>query len=251
MDRPDLDLLTASFRDDPVLDIALTHALLREVGAGRRPPALRIFRPGPTAAFGKLDRLLPGLAAACARARALGRTPLIRLAGGRAAVYDERCVVVEHISAEDDSTAGLQARFEAQARHLRRALLDLGADARIGELPGEYCPGTHSINVAGTTKVAGIAQRTIRGAALTTAVIVVGGGAELRTAVAEIYGALGRAVDPGVAGSVDEARSGLDADAVAARVWAAYAASATLSPQTVGDDLLARAERLRAEHAAP
>ena len=80
---------------------------------------------------------------------------------------------------------------------------------RVGELPGEYCPGGHGINVGGHTKVAGIAQRTIRGAALTTAVLVVGGGDDLRRAVAAIYAALGRDADPAVAGALDDARAGI------------------------------------------
>ena len=77
-------------------------------------------------------------------------------------------------------TAGLQARFEAQSALLRDALAGLGADARIGELAGEYCAGAHSINLGGRIKVVGIAQRAIRHGALTTAVIVVGGGGRLR-----------------------------------------------------------------------
>jgi hypothetical protein len=45
---------------DPVLDIAVAHALLVDVAAGRRPDALRVFRPAATAAFGRLDALRPG-----------------------------------------------------------------------------------------------------------------------------------------------------------------------------------------------
>ncbi len=56
-----------------------------------------------------------GFAAACDAARRHGHTPVIRPAGGHAAVYDQRCVVVEHVSAEEDVTAGLQDRFAAQS----------------------------------------------------------------------------------------------------------------------------------------
>ena len=83
----------------------------------------------------------------------------MRSVGGHAAVFDERCVVVERITHEEDATAGLRARFEDQSRRVRDALAALGADARIGELAGEYCPGPHSVNLGGRVKVAGIAQR--------------------------------------------------------------------------------------------
>ena len=62
-----MELVTEAHPDDPVLDVALTHALLRAVAAGQRPDTLRLFRPGPTVAFGKLDRLLPGIGAAWRR----------------------------------------------------------------------------------------------------------------------------------------------------------------------------------------
>ena len=71
-----LELIADASPADPVLDIALTHALLLEVAGGRRGPALRIYRPGPTAAFGRLDALAPGFGRACATARAHGFTPV-------------------------------------------------------------------------------------------------------------------------------------------------------------------------------
>jgi len=240
-----VELVTEAHPDDPVLDVALTHALLRAVAAGERPDALRLFRPGPTVAFGKLDRLQPGIGAAWQAARDLGYTPLVRLAGGQAAVYDQRSLVIEHVSAEADATAGLTARFEDQAARLQEALAGLGLDIRVGELPGEYCPGGHSINVGGRTKVAGIAQRTIRGAALTTAVLVVGGGADLRRAVAAIYAALGRDADPAVAGALDDARAGIAVEDVAARIERAYAPDAK---GRLDARILAAADALRTVH---
>ena len=59
-----LRLIIAGRPEDPLLDIALTHALLQEVAAGRHAPALRLFRPGPTVAFGRLDVLRNGFAEA-------------------------------------------------------------------------------------------------------------------------------------------------------------------------------------------
>src|SRR4051794_34801810 len=108
-----LELITASTPDDPVLDVALSHALLEAVAAGRRGGSLRLYRPGPTAAFGRLDVLRPGFAAACEVARGLGLTPLVRSAGGHAAPYDDRSLVVEHLAPAADVTAGLAERFAA------------------------------------------------------------------------------------------------------------------------------------------
>jgi octanoyl-[GcvH]:protein N-octanoyltransferase len=241
-------LLTAATPADPVLDVALSDALLREIAAGRRAPVLRVFRPGAAVAFGRLDTLRPGFAVACARARELGFTPLVRSVGGHAAVYDERSVVVEHLTREADVTAALQDRFAGQAELVRDVLAGAGADARIGELNGEYCPGAHSVNVGGRIKVAGIAQRLIRHGSLTSAVIVVGGGDAVRAAVTAVYGALGLDVDPATAGALDDVLPGVSADAIADRVRAAYGAGAPVAPDAA---LLAAARELAERHRVP
>jgi hypothetical protein len=175
----------------------------------------------------------------------------VRSAGGHAAVYDERCLVVEHVTREGDVTAGLQARFEAQSALLRDALAGLGTDARIGELAGEYCAGAHSINLGGRVKVAGIAQRAIRHGALTTAVVVAGGGPNLRDVIAEIYGALGLAVDPAAAGALDDELPGLTVERVAHVVTTAYAAGVRLRPAEPDAELVAAARGLAPRHATP
>ena len=246
-----MDLISAAFPADPVLEIALSHALLDGVASGRRAPALRLFRPGPTAAFGRLDALLPGFERACSIARERGLTPILRSVGGHAAVFDERCVVIEHIAHAEDATAGLQARFEDQSRRVRDALAALGADARIGELPGEYCPGAHSVNVGGRVKVAGIAQRMVRHGAATSAVVVGGGGPALRTAVAAIYAALELPVATATAGALDEELAGVAVDDVSARLRDAYAADFPLAPRDVDPELLAAARALVPRHRVP
>ena len=245
------ELITAAFPADPVLDIAISHALLAEVASGRRAPALRIFRPGPTAAFGRLDTLRPGFARACAVAREHGLTPLVRSVGGHVAAFDERCVVLEHVTHEADATAGLQARFEEQSRRVRDALASLGADARIGELAGEYCPGPHSVNIGGRVKVAGIAQRVVRHGAATSAVVVAGGGPELRAAITSIYAALELPVDPATAGALDEELPAASPAAVARLLRRAYAADAGPQPGELGAALIAAARALVPRHRVP
>jgi lipoate-protein ligase A len=246
-----VDLITAAFAADPVLDIALSHALLADVAAGRRAPALRIFRPGPTAAFGRLDALLPGFDRATAIAREHGLTPVLRSVGGHAAVFDERCVVLEHVTRAEDATAGLQERFELQSARVRDALRSFGADARVGELAGEYCPGAHSVNVGGRVKVAGIAQRMVRHGAATSAVVVAGGGRDLRAAIADIYGALELSVDVATAGALDEELPGVAAGDVARVLRDAYAPDTGLEPRDPDAELLAAARALVARHRVP
>jgi len=246
-----LELITAAFPEDPVLDIALSHALLLEVAGGRSASALRVFRPGPTAAFGRLDALAPGFGRACAIARELGFTPLVRSVGGHAALFDASSVVLEHVTRERDATAGLTARFEDQSRRVRDALAALGAEARVGELPGEYCAGAHSVNVGGRFKVAGIAQRIVRHGAATSAVVVTAGGPALRTAIEAVYAALEIPVVPDRAGALDEALPGLEAEHVARGLQHAYAADRRLEPRALDRGLLDAARALLPRHRVP
>jgi octanoyl-[GcvH]:protein N-octanoyltransferase len=88
-----------------------------------------------------------------------------------------------------------------------RALAGLGIDARVGEVPREYCPGAYSVNARGTTKLAGIGQRMIRGGAHLGGVIVVSDAELIRRVLVPVYEALDLDWDQSTAGSVaDELR---------------------------------------------
>ena len=75
--------------------------------------------------------------------------------------------------------------------------------------------------------------------------LVVGGGADLRRAVAAIYAALGRDADPAVAGALDDARPDIGVEDVAAHIVRAYAPNAK---GRLDASVLAAADALRAAH---
>ena len=132
------------------------------MAAGELPETLRVARPGPVVAFGKQDAVAPGYAEAVARRAApAASSAVLRLAGGRAAVFHEGTVAVAHAVPEAAPRSGIHRRFEATAGLLAGALTGLGVDARVGEVPGEYCPGTYSVSARGELKLAGIGQRLI------------------------------------------------------------------------------------------
>jgi octanoyl-[GcvH]:protein N-octanoyltransferase len=162
-----------------------------------------VFRPRATAAFGRLDRLRPGYAAALQAARDHGFEPLLRPVGGHAVVYDERSVVFEEVTAHDDIAAGVQDRFRDGTDRIVAALRSLGLDPQVGELPGEYCAGAYSISIDGI-KIVGSGQRVVRGAALFAAVVLVGGGDAIRAALTDIYTALDLDWDPSTAGAIQD-----------------------------------------------
>jgi lipoate-protein ligase A len=221
----------------PALDIARSHATLLRVSRGELPSLTRVYRPAATLAFGRLDARRAGYVAAAAAARAHGFAAVMRLAGGQAAAYDEQSLVVERFLGPGAAGDDLHVRFADMTALIVGALRDLGVDARHGELPGEYCPGRHSVNSRGTLKVAGAAQRVVRDAAMVSAVIVVGNGAAVRDVLTDVYAALEIAWRPETAGSLDEHHPALTVDDVEEAILAALGGDALRCPDAVTEAL--------------
>lgn len=197
-----LRVLSDSFPDDPALDTAVSEATMRRVAAGELPETLRLARPARVVAFAKRDALSDGYPEAVAAARAAGFGSVLRLAGGRAAVFHEGTLELAHAVADPDPRPGIHVRFEATAELVARALARLGVDARVGEVPGEYCPGRWSVNAGGVRKLAGIGQRVISGGAHVGTVMVVNDAAAVRAVLEPVYAALGLDWDPATVGAV-------------------------------------------------
>jgi octanoyl-[GcvH]:protein N-octanoyltransferase len=219
-----VQLVRAGFPDDPALDVAVGHALLERAARGEAGPTLRVYRPGATCAFGRLDRLAPGFEAAVAAVRAHGFTPVLRQPGGHAAAYDAGALCLDHVRPEAEAIPQLQARFEAAGELFAAALRAVGVDARVGEIPGEYCPGQWTVSARGAVKLVGTAQRLVRGGSLLGAVVLVRGGARVRAVLEDVNAALGLDWDPATAGAAEDEVPGLSVDAVVAAVLDAYAA---------------------------
>jgi octanoyl-[GcvH]:protein N-octanoyltransferase len=127
----------------------------------------------------------------------------------------------------------------------------LGVDARVGEVPGEYCPGGYSVNARGEKKLAGIGQKLIKGAGHLGGVLVVENGARVRGALVPVYQALGLEWNPSTASSVADEAAGItldDAEAVLIEeLGRTYdVEEAPLDPKTVEI-----ARRLAPEHRSP
>jgi lipoate-protein ligase A len=226
------------------LELAVSHALLTRVAARGLPPTLRLYRPGPTVAFGKLDTLRPGYAEAVAAARSHGYEPVLRLPGGHAAAYHGASLGIDVVYALDDPVPGTHDRFREEGERLAGALAALGVDARVGEVPGEYCPGAYSVNARGRVKLIGTAQRLVRGGALLGASIVVGDGPGVRAVLRDVYAALELPWDDATAGAVDDEVDGVTLDDVERAVIAAYG---ELEPAELDEETLALARRLEPE----
>jgi octanoyl-[GcvH]:protein N-octanoyltransferase len=171
---------------------------------------------------------------------------VMRLPGGHAAAYNAQSIGLDVVWGLRDPVPGTHDRFAGEGERLAGALRTLNVDARVGEVPGEYCPGAYSVNARGRVKLIGTAQRLIRGAALLGASIVVGDGPGVRAVLRDVYGALALEWDDATAGAVDE-EVPTTLDAVEAAVVSAYG---ELTPAPLGDATLALARALEPERRA-
>ena len=219
----------------PIVDrTPATMLRLGEVAAGTGWGVVEWHRPEPSAAFSRRDAHAPGFDAAVGIARDRGFEPFIRPVGGRLAAYHDGALVLDVLARHASPREGTTARFREFAHAIARGLSALGVDARVGAVPGEYCPGEWSVNIGGRHKVVGTGQRIARGAVLATAVIVVGDAQPLAEVMADAYEHLGLAMDPRVVGSVSAHAPGVTLADVEDAVGEALADSLDLA----GPDLV-------------
>jgi octanoyl-[GcvH]:protein N-octanoyltransferase len=236
---------------DPVWDSAVSRALMVRVAGGELPETLRVSRPGRAVVFGKRDVVSEGYPIAVEAARRGGFEAVERLAGGRAAVFHEGTLHFGHAVWDVDPRLRVTRRFKEAAGRVARALGQLGVDARVGQISGEYCPGAHSVNAGGATKLMGLGQRVIKDGSYTGGVVVVEGADRTREVLLPVYEALGLDWLPETTGAVAEERPDVAWEDVRAAIEAEYAASYELEPAELDDETLALAERLVPEHRSP
>jgi octanoyl-[GcvH]:protein N-octanoyltransferase len=187
---------------DRTADREVTRDLLESVQDGGEP-AVRVWAPGRQVAFGRRDTREDGYEDARAAARAHGFPPVERQVGGRAVAYTQNTLAFARIEPIGDIREGLDERYDTAVADVLTALESLGVDAHEGEPPNSFCPGQHSVSADG--KLAGIAQRVTKGAALTSGVLVVADDRQLAGVLEDVYEALDVPFDPDSVGSVEAA----------------------------------------------
>ena len=201
-------------------------------------------------AFGPADAAARGYQEAVGAARGLGFAAVERLAGGRAAVFHEGTLAFSWAVPERAPRQGIRARFRELSSSVERALCSLGVDARVGEVPGEYCPGEYSVSAAGERKLMGVGQRLLARAAHVGGVIVVHDAERVREALTPVYQALGVPWRPEATGAVEEEAPGAGLEEVAGALLRALGERYELVPGAPSAGALARARELEPHHRA-
>ena len=212
----------------PAADRKPTADLLASAADG--VPAVRVTAPPRQVAFGRRDARESGYERAKRAARDAGFPAVERDVGGRAVAYTGATLSFGVAVPTGDGRGSIDSRYEVATEALRGALRGLGADVVRGEPPAAFCPGDHSLRVAGEAnatdggKIAGLAQRVRADAALVAGVLVVSADdpGPIARVTDPVYDALDVPFDPDSVGSVADAGGPGDPDAVARAVEDAF-----------------------------
>ncbi len=203
--------------------LATTHALLRLAAQGRHGGALRVYSPmAPVVVFGRRDTRLAGFRAAVRAAERAGFDTAVRAVGGRVVAYTQNAVVADVIRHDSQAADNLDRRFMAYGERLATALRALGVEAQLGAVPGEYCPGAHSVNARAIVKLVGTAQRVVKNAWLFSSLVIVDDADRLREVLTDVHGHLDLPFKASSVGSVrgeNPALSLTEVELAVARVW--------------------------------
>jgi lipoate-protein ligase A len=223
------------------LDLAVGPALLQTVAQTPATGWLRMYRPVATVGFSRRDTKTPTYSRATAIAGQHGFQPAVRSPGGRAAAYHRSCLCFELVL-PDTGERGPAQQMSALGELVAGVLRELGVDARVGEVPGEYCPGRFSVNAGGIAKIVGTAGRRVRGALLLGGSIIVADAGPIRAVLSDVYPALGLPLDPAtVAAATDFGCTIDDAGAVGDALVSALGTHSRVSPAPLPAHVVAEA----------
>lgn len=174
--------------------------------------AVRVWRPRRQLAFGRRDTRAEGYEEAAAAAREHGFPPMERSVGGRAVAYTGTTVAFAVSVPVRNIREGMAARYDRTTRAVQRSLWKLDVPAQRGEPTESFCPGDYSLQWNG--KLAGIAQRVRKDAALVSGVVLVADREEIAAVLDDVYGALDVPFDPESVGSIEAAGGVTDPERV-------------------------------------
>ena len=234
-------LVTASTDDgarSAAVELAVPAVLLRATSTPWSELVHVQVAGGPTVAFTRRDLRSPGIVRATAIARAAGFETVVRSPGGRMVAYDSGAVVVDHLTRTPDRSG----TFERNAQQHAAVLRSLGdVDARVGEVPGEYCPGEFSVNVGGRVKVVGSAQRITGSGALFSTVVQVVVGDHVREVIRDVSAALGYELRESTIAGLADVAPGITPHQVAAALANDYRQRLDAVERSHAPDVLAHA----------
>lgn len=206
-------LLPGRFHD-PAWGFGFQRVLFEQVASKERPPTVVITPSTRHVGVTKRDTHRPGFAEAVRAADEEGFPVFVRGAGGGATAAGPGTFGFSIVrpASGDEERNGIGARYDEAASLALAAFSRLspsfGAEAEVGEVRDEFCPGDHSIRIGGWEegmKVVGIAQRVTSRATSVGGIVLVSGEEDLARVLARVYSAMDLPFRVGSVGSLRRA----------------------------------------------
>lgn len=233
---------------EPVMDAAISSAILKQVSDGHLKETLRIFKPKRTLAFAPRDIRDPNFQKAVGSAIQRGFQPVKRLTGGRAAVFHEGTLGFAWTIPDDNPRFNVDLRFKTVSNLIKKSLCNLGFDARVGEVDGEYCNGKYSVNLNGNIKVMGVGQKLAPKASHIGGVIVVNDSLLTKSILVDIYEDLELNWIPETVGSLDDVNNKIKIDDVRNSIIQCIKSTKKLSYRKLSKNTIELAKDLYNQH---
>lgn len=140
---------------------ALTDALIKEAGE-KKQPLLHFWTTSPYVILGMMDTKLPFLNDALRIFSSYGYPYLVRNSGGLAVVSDDGILNFSLIFPEGETRLSINEGYERMHQIIQAAFASFNITIDAYEIPDSYCPGDYDLSINGK-KIAGIAQRRLKG----------------------------------------------------------------------------------------
>ncbi|MDZ7834575.1 MAG: hypothetical protein U5K84_03760 [Alkalibacterium sp.] len=155
------DALPLDYTEHRFSHFALTDALIKEAGE-KKQPILHFWTTRPYVILGMMDTKLPFLKDALQIFSSYGFPYLVRNSGGLAVVSDEGVLNFSLIFPEGDERLPINEGYDRMHHLIKTAFKDFDEHIDAYEISDSYCPGDFDLSIGGR-KIAGIAQRRLKG----------------------------------------------------------------------------------------
>lgn len=140
---------------------ALTDAFIKEAGETKKT-ILHFWTTPPLIILGMMDTKLPFLTEALPVFEDYGYPYMVRNSGGLGIVSDDGILNISLIFPEENTRLPINDAYARMHELIQTAFESFGQSIDAYEISDSYCPGEYDLSINGK-KIAGIAQRRIRG----------------------------------------------------------------------------------------
>ena len=239
-----IQLIKKSYTSTPTIETAISKIILDDASSKNSPEILRFFEPRNLVAFSPRDSGKSGFKNAVNITYENSFDPVLRLSGGKAALFHMGTIGFAWTIPDDNPKANVCERFEEISLRIKESLISIGIDAHVGEIDGEYCPGRYSVNARRKIKLMGVGQRIAKYASHIGGVINVSNSNVTRKILTKIYKELDYEWISSTAGSIEDEIGEITNSEIISILINKFSEYYSLEETTLGNNIIEKAHNI-------